>query len=96
MLLGGDKCILTSVIIFQTHFRLNLARCGRFIWVVFANVCKWSGANAKMWLWVMTVVVKTLKHHRTSISMSSQKIIFQILDHAKKNMMGNIVANKVI
>jgi hypothetical protein len=31
----------------------------------------------------------------TSTSMSGQKMIFQILDHAKKNMMGNIVVAKV-
>jgi hypothetical protein len=31
----------------------------------------------------------------TSTSMPCQKMIFQILDHAKRNMMGNIVVAKV-
>ncbi len=37
--------------IFQTHFKHILVRCG-------------SGASVKMWLWVMIVVVKTLNHHQ--------------------------------
>jgi uncharacterized protein with PIN domain len=59
-----------------------------------------------MWLWVMIVVVKTLNHHQmihfcvdamiaTNTSMSGYKMIYQILDHAKRNMMGSIVVTKV-
>jgi hypothetical protein len=74
--------------------------------VLFVDFCKWGGVSVKMWLWVMIVVVKTLNYHRTiqfcvdiviatSTSMLGQKMIFQILDHAKRNMMGSIVVAKV-
>jgi hypothetical protein len=51
-----------------------------------------------MWLWVMIVAIKTLNHHQmvhfcvdvviaANISMFGQKMISQIFDHAKRNMM---------